>query len=60
MGLSHDKPHHQIVFIRDDPDFCQPNKDGNAKWDCTPLQQELDQYKTYSERKIKSFHEQDF
>jgi 20S proteasome alpha/beta subunit len=60
VGLSRDKPYPQIVFIPDDPDFSQPNKDGNAKWDYTPLQQELDQYKTYSERKIKSFHDQEF
>jgi hypothetical protein len=44
----------------DDPVFCRPNNNGKTKCDCTPPQQELDQYKTYSERKIKSFHDENF
>lgn len=58
VGLSPDKPYPQIVFVPDDPVFCRPNNNGKSKLDCTPLQQELDQYETYSERKIKSYHDQ--
>ena len=59
VGLSRDKPYPQIVFIPDDSDFCRPNN-GKPKWDCSPSRQELDQFKTYSDRKIKSFHELNF
>jgi 20S proteasome alpha/beta subunit len=60
VGLSHDKPYPQIVFIPDDPDFCRPNNNGNPKLDCAPMQKELEQYRTYSEQKIKSLHDQPF
>jgi 20S proteasome alpha/beta subunit len=60
VGLNPDKPYPQIVFIPDKPAFCRPNNNGRPKLDCTPLQQELDQYKINSERKLKSFQDQDF
>lgn len=60
VGLNPDKPYPQIVFIPDKSAFCRPNNNGRPKLDCTPLQQELDQYKIYSERKLKSFQDQDF
>jgi hypothetical protein len=56
VGLSRDKPYPQIIFIPDDQNFCAPCNDGKPKLDCTPTQQELDQYRAYSENKIKSFH----
>jgi hypothetical protein len=60
VGLEPEHPYPQIIYIPDHAHFCCPNNNGKPKWDCTPSNEELKGYKTYSERKLKSLHDQDF
>jgi 20S proteasome alpha/beta subunit len=60
VGLSDEQPYPKVMYIPDDPDFCKPYNQGNPKLDCSPTIQELNEFKSYSEEKLKNLHSLDF
>jgi 20S proteasome alpha/beta subunit len=56
VGLSPEYPYPQIFFIPDNRDFCTERNNGVPKSDCSPTQDELNQYKTHSEDRLKALH----
>jgi hypothetical protein len=56
VGLDPNHRYPQIKYIPDDPDYCRPSNNGDPKCDCSPTQEELDEFKSYSERKLQSLH----
>jgi 20S proteasome alpha/beta subunit len=60
VGLEAKFPYPQIKYIPDDPEYCKPYNNGRPKTDCSPTGTELEEFKSYSEKKLQSLHDQPF
>jgi hypothetical protein len=60
VGLNPERPYPQILFIPDDPNFCCQYNNGEQKHDCTPTQNEFEQYRDHSEQWLDALHERPF
>jgi 20S proteasome alpha/beta subunit len=60
VGLDPTFPYPQIIYIPDDPNFCKPYNNGNPKLDCSPTEDELKHFKSYSDDKLSALHNQPF
>ena len=57
VGLDKKYPYPQIHYLPDDPNFCKPYHRGKPKLDCEATLDELKQFKTESEKKLKSLYD---
>ena len=53
-------PYPQIVYIPDDVRYCPAYEDRRPRLDCSPTLQDLIEFKTYSEQRLQSLHDQQF
>jgi hypothetical protein len=60
VGLDPDHPYLQVIYIPDNLKFCKPYNNGESKSDCTPTQNELRRFKSYSDKKLKTLLRQPF
>ena len=60
VGLDPENQFPQIVYIPDNPDLCKSHNDGNPKLDCSPTPEELDNFRSYSNDKLRILHDQSF
>jgi 20S proteasome alpha/beta subunit len=61
VGLDPKYPYPQIIYIPDDPDYCKPyNNNGQIKFDCTPTQKDLKEFKSFSEKKLGKLYGESF
>lgn len=60
VGLDPGYPFPQIIYIPNEPEFCRKYNNGKPKSDCSPTRKELEEFKNYSEKKIKNLYDQPF
>jgi Proteasome subunit len=60
VGLDPINPYPQIVYIPDDVRYCPAYEDRRPRLDCSPTLQDLIEFKTYSEQRLQSIHDQQF
>lgn len=56
VGLDPDYPYPQIVYIPDNREYCRKYNNGRTKSDCSPTQQELEEFKIHSEKKLEHLY----
>lgn len=60
VGLDPTYPFPQIIYIPDNLGYCSKYNNGEPKSDCSPNQQELQDFKTNSEKKLEHLYAQHF
>ena len=60
VGLDPDHPYPQIKYIPDIPDYCRQYNNGEPKCDCSPTQEDYNEFKSYSEKRLQSLYNQPF
>jgi Proteasome subunit len=60
VGLETKFPYPQIKYVPDNPEECKPYNNGHPNTDCSPTGTELEEFKSYSEKKVQNLHDQPF